>query len=284
MLLPLTLVAALPFAVQTPPEAAEEGRRHPLDRVVVLGASVTTGMELGADLAGVLEATLVREHAPVRAHHNVFFFVRPVQVGTEQVELALRAEPTLVIGIDFLFWFGYGDQDGAGGPLVSEEARLVLLDRGLALLDRLDVPLAVGDFPDMSEAIGKMLRAEQVPGAETLVRLNARLAAWARERGDVIVLPLARVIADMRSDRAFRIGHQEWPAGCSDLLLRPDRLHPTLEGMAAVAHLVATELVGAELIAPEDVDLDLTRVLERLGEPPPGGGEGDLSSGDQGVR
>ena len=45
----------------------------------------------------------------------------------------------------------------------------------------------------------------------------------------------------------------------------------TIEGLAAVAHLILVELVEEGWVAEDDVDLDLARVLDRLGEPPPGG-------------
>lgn len=267
-LLPVAAVAVLPLAFQAP-VAEAPAPVHPLHQVVVLGASVTMGMDLGTDVADVLEETILREHDPVLADHDFRFFLRPLEIATEQVEFALGADASLVVGVDFLFWFGYGDLGVE--PEHATDARLALLERGLALLDRIAAPLVVGDFPDMSEAIGKMLRREQVPDAAALERLNARLAAWARERGDVIVLPLSRVIADMRSDRPLTIGRQDWPAGSSDLLLQPDRLHPTLEGLAAVTHLVAERLVAGGVVSEDDVDLDLARVLDRLGEPPPGG-------------
>jgi len=168
-----------------------------LQRVFMIGASASSGFLLQADvgvptsLTDVLEAALVSEHEPVQASTSLSFFLSPLASGEKQIDKALAYEPTLLLALDFLFWFGYG-------RVASEDARLERLEQGLWLLDKLEGPLVVCDLPDMSAALDgrgpfgvPMLRPSQIPRGATLERLNAMLAAWAAERGDVIVVPLA---------------------------------------------------------------------------------------------
>jgi len=252
---------------------------HSLERVVVIGASMTAGAQLERDLGAVLEASLLREPRSVRTESDLFFFGRPTEVGPEQVAFVRESDPTLVVGIDFPFWFGYGSKNVDGQPIASEEERLVLLEHGLKLLEPLACPIVIGDFPDMSDSVGRMLTAPQMPAPETLVTLNMVLYGWAEEHPNVVVVPLSRTVADLRGGDAFRIGSAEWPAGSTDRMLQEDRLHPTLEGLVAVGHLVLFELVERELLSPEDVELDVKVVLARLGAATApveaGAGEGD---------
>ena len=69
-----------------------------------------------------------------------------------------------------------------------------LLERGLAQLNRIvdaGVPLVVGDVPDMSLAVGKMLSKAQMPKLETITLANERIRAWAKDKPRVAILPLA---------------------------------------------------------------------------------------------
>jgi len=241
--------------------------RSALARPVVIGASVSSGFGLPRGLDAALEASLVLEHEPVRAWASELFFLQPLQMGPTQVEQALAAEPSAVIAIDFLFWFGYGASNLAGAPIASEDERLALLERGLACLEEIECPLVVGDFPDMSAAVGKMLAPAQMPALETLPRLSARVRAWAAERENVIVIPLAELVQRLRSREAIRMARHEWPAGTR--LLQPDDLHPTLEGLAGMAQLVADELVKRGLARESDVTFDLAAVLAKLRPAPP---------------
>ena len=262
---PTALLAALalaPAAVPQDAHSAGDPRPGVLERVVVLGASLSEGYELPCNLAAAFEASLARAHGPVRSHTGLYFFHDALHEGSRQLEQALEAEPTLVVAVDFLFWFGYGSTNARGEPLASEDERLVLLEKGLDILDELECPLVVADFPDMSKTIGKMLAEAQVPAPETLVKLSQRVRAWARERGRTLVLPLAEIVQQHCAGRAVRIGRHEFPAGTE--LLQEDELHPTLLGLTALAQLVADELVQEKLAAEEDFTFDLDAVLATL--------------------
>jgi len=235
-----------------------------LQRVVVIGASMSDGYGLEVGLDEVLDAMILREHDLVEANASTYFFTSPRTMGPDAVELASDLDPTLVVGIDFLFWFGYGSVNRDGKPLASEDERLDLLEIGLSLLDELHCPLVVGDFPNMADAVGGMLDASQLPEPGTLVRLNRRLRGWAAERASVAVVGLSDAVTALRSNRAFAIGRLSYPAGSTSSLLQADHLHPTLEGMTVIAHLIGLEILGLGLASDSDLELDPAQVLPGL--------------------
>ncbi len=285
--------AALGFLALVPQEGQEAPPApHVLERVVVIGASASAGFMLPHGLSDALEATIVREHEPIASSPNTLFFLNPLVYGPKEIAEALEAEPTLVVAVDFLFWFGYGLTNAEGKPLGSEEERLALLEEGLALIAVLDCPVIVGDFPDCSHAIGTMLFEPQVPSPESLAALNARLTAWAKDRPNVILLPFASLVASILETRTrvsgtlgkgktlrlkipkagagVTLGDWKYEPGAYELLMQPDDLHPTIEGLAVIAHFVARSLVERGLAPATEFDLDRESVLQKLGVAPAG--------------
>jgi hypothetical protein len=167
-----------------------------------------------------------------------------------------------VVALDFLFWFGYGAMTADGAPLESEDQRLELLETGLEFLDELECRLVVSDFPDMSAAVGKMLAETQMPERATLERLSARVRAWAAERGDTVVLPLAAAVEALKGEGEIVLGRHRWPPGTR--LLQGDQLHPGVEGTIGVAQWVADAVVQAGWARSEDFEFDLDTVRARL--------------------
>jgi hypothetical protein len=111
------------------------------------------------------------------------FFTNPGVMGSAQVDATLTQEPrvTMVFADDFLFWFVYGALSADRTPIKEESQRLQLLENGLAQLNRIvdaGVPLVVGDVPDMSLAVGKMLSKAQMPKLETIARGPRTSHAW----------------------------------------------------------------------------------------------------------
>lgn len=233
-----------------------------LQHVVVLGASLSAGFGLATDLGAALEASLHEPHGAVDVQASEFFFTGPRAMGAAQVEFALDAEPSLVVALDFLFWFGYGAQTATGAPIESEDQRLELLEVGLELLDELDGPLVVADFPDMSDAVGKMLAEVQMPAPATLERLSRRVHAWAAAREDTLVLPMAAAVRSLKGEEAIVLGRHTWPAGTR--LLQGDQLHPNLMGMVGVAQWVADALVTAGWVSEEAFVFDREAVLAAI--------------------
>jgi lysophospholipase L1-like esterase len=259
------LLACLPLA-QEQAAAASSEPSPALARVVVIGASLSTGFGLEHTLADVLAASLAHPHAPLANEGDLLMFTRPLRSGGEQLERALDAEPTLVVALDFLFWFGYGTI-GADGPMASEPERLAMLERGLALFAELECPLVLADFPDMSAAVGKMITKEQLPEKATLTKLSERVRAFAAARPKTLVLPFAELARTLKAEQEVHIGRHTYPRGSR--LLQPDELHPTLEGMVAVGQLLLDELVKAELVLADEVLFERERVLARVREAKP---------------
>ena len=149
------------------------------------------------------------------------------------------------MAVDFLFWFGYRSWRPAATPEDD-------LEDGLALLDRLRVPLVVGDFPDMTPALsGKgplgfpMLTPEMIPAPAVRARLNARVAEWAAARGDVVVVSMADMVGRMLAGKEIAVRGNVWPAGSMERLLQADLLHPNSEGVIALAITILDRLATA---------------------------------------
>lgn len=258
--LALALVASAilaPFAVPAR-HAAPATPPALFDRVAVLGASVTDGFLLANEtnamitFADVIRAgTTVPMNAPLRRSSSLFFR-EPRTFGTAYVDAARAAKPTLVIGVDFLFWFGYG-------AVLPESARLELLEDGLRLLEKFECPVIVGDFPDMHPALkgkgvigGPMIFPFQVPNLETLDRLNARLRDWAKGRKNVTIVPLAQFLERLRANEAFDVRGAKYESGAIHKLLDDDLLHTKFDGTIALGLIVQDAITKAVPDLPED--------------------------------
>lgn len=273
--------ATRPAAATQPAAAATDATR----RLVLVGASATYGygvsmrvemppldaegkikptVSVALNLGDVMECTLITPHDKIQTQADLLFFMNSMDIGPKLLQRAKGRKPTAIIGLDFLFWFGYGDANRNYQPIASEDQRLELLEEGLKLLEPLECPIVVGDFPDMSAAVGGMLTPQQMPKPETLVRLNARLREWAKGHPNVAIAPLADLIERMRKNEAFSIGQARWPAGSASLLLQPDQLHPTAEGLVALGQMVAESLRSLGDAPPESFDHDPAHVLAAL--------------------
>lgn len=238
--------------------AGGEPRQTPLlERVVVVGASVSGGYGLqpeikaAVSLGDFLDCMLSGERRPTVDLGDVWLFRDPGAKAPKMVEQALAAEPTLVIAIDFLFWFGY--TSWTSGP-----DRLADLQRGLALLERFDCPLVVGTFPDMTIATQGMspygfplIVDHMIPSPSERERLNARVREWAQARGGkVLVFPLDGLVQRMIRGEEIALRSNEWPAGSRNRLLQSDLLHPKAEGTICLLIHVLDFMVQAR----EDLD------------------------------
>ena len=284
----LTVVIACLTSIPShasPLESTEEPTPHLLDRVVVIGASASAGWGLVlryideeemvvtklVTLNDVVKGCIQREDTTVRLQGNGMFFWNPEEIGDKQANDALEEDPTLLVAIDYLFWFGYGNRgvDGRRIPFGSEghAERLELLEKGLSKLDQFECPIIVGDFPDMSEAVGYMLGESQMPAPETLDALNGRLHEWASQHPNVIIVSLAAMIDSMKADKPFEAGRQQWPAGCRTQFIQRDNLHPTLDGLIILTQESMATMLDQETAVDEHlVDFKLESVRNRIYE------------------
>jgi len=267
-------------------EAAPAAETPPR-RVAVIGASASAGFgcvlqekrDDGTYVASFRLADMLRLTCPdlplvTTDSSSGFFFNRPVEYGTRAVSRAIEFRPDAVVALDFLFWYCYGNDDAAGQRLDGEEERLEKFERGLAELARLEVPVLVGDLPDMSPAVGGMLSASQMPAKETLSRCNERLRRWAAERPKVVVLPLARMQSSLMRDGSLEVAGATLRSTSGAPLLQRDRLHPTFAG--TVALLAKSEQAANERFlgvrrpnapgAPAAFEDDPAQVAQRLRE------------------
>lgn len=261
----LVTALALTLAADEPRiQAPQHGEVTPA-RVVVVGASVSAGfglsreLEANCTLTPFLRDALLSDAVKLHNLADSTLFLDPLNRARQQLESARELAPDFILGGDLPFWFGYG-------ALPGPEARLARLERGLALLDELPCPIVIGDFPDMSPALGgsspmnfgrPILMPEQVPSPEELERLNARLRAWAAERDDVHVFAMSAFVARLRDDeplevRGVRVAGEEKSA-----LLQSDLLHPTVRGSALFTLLLLDEAVKSGLLREEEVRWDL---------------------------
>lgn len=209
--------------------------------VRVVGASLSAGFGLPnrITLAKVVGASLPKDSAAPQGHASALTFMDAKGNTQAALEKVRNGEPTLLVGLDVLFWFGYGAGWG------DEDARLQALEQGLSLLDSIECTLLIGDFPDMSSALAvpqPVIPPNAVPKPETLAKLNARLKEWAKTRPRVVLVPLSELMQKVLKGESIEIGSNRWKAENTKALLQPDGLHPNLEGTVAVWLFALEEL------------------------------------------
>jgi hypothetical protein len=211
----------------------------PWSRVVMVGASASAGFVLSELLGGTnttqcrlsyyLDAAIAVPHQPTMNLANKLFFLGPEAQGPQQIEQAVAAKPTLVVAVDFLFWYCYGQGS-------TDAERLLRFENGLKLLDSIKCPLVVGDIPDASSATNTgMLSQDQVPSPAVMSAANKRLKEWAASHPQVAIVPLADFMGAVMANRALTVHGQTLAAGKTRAILQDDHLHPNPEGAAILA-------------------------------------------------
>ncbi len=241
------------------PSGAFAKTNSPWERVVMIGASVSAGFTASEPLGGpstpqfrlsrYVDAALLVPHEPVQNLGNSFFFVQPELLGRQQIESALKAKPTLVLGVDFLFWFCYGAGD-------THEQRLERFENALKMLEAIKCPLVLGDIPDASAAGDGMLRPEQIPGTNTMAAANQRLNKWAATRPNVVILRLSQFMRTVMANQALTIHDHKLPEGKTRVLLQNDKLHPSPHGCAVVALATLDALQSKQAFPSADIRWD----------------------------
>jgi hypothetical protein len=228
--------------------------------IAVIGASASAGwgvmvpvLEPGngnryrhVTLADALAAVAPELPPVVTASGDPLFFRQRSAGRAAQVDRALEANPEAVIAVDFLFWYGFGTASAAS-PQAEARLRMKRLNAGIAQLQRLvdkGIPVIVGDLPDVSDAAGAMLYSvigeAQMPSPTTRVNMNTRIANWVDVNDNVQRLALSQLMRDMQQGKAVRAGGIEW--GPTPRLMQHDKLHPTAEGLLAVAARAVDQL------------------------------------------
>lgn len=226
-------------------------------RVHVIGASVSGGFRDGP-LFGAKEegdsVTLqhllkqwVGDQARATTHSPgamALMFTDAPRIGKEQIDGVLKAKADIVVAIDFPFWFAYGFVGGE--ELKAREAKF---DEGLAMLEKLTMPVLLGDMPDMQGAAQRMLKPAQIPSPDVLGKLNEKLRGFVAAHKNMRLVPLSKFVAGMKGkDATLPLADGAMPIA-PHALQQEDRLHATRLGMALLGYWLQDplrELVPAE--------------------------------------
>jgi len=242
----------------------------PWNRIVIIGASASAGFVLTEPLGGpettdcklrfYLDAAITAPHAQPRDYSTALMFMNPDALGPQQVDAAVAARPTLVIGVDFLFWSCYG-----GG--LTDAGRLQHFEAGLKLLDQLHCPLVIGDIPDASAATNTgIISADMVADAAVRAAANHRLKTWAASHPGVAIVPLADFMRRVAANQAVIVRGRKFAAGKTRAFLQDDALHPTPRGAALLALGIFDALVKRDPEFPaSEIRWNQTEVY-RLGD------------------
>lgn len=246
------------------------------DRVVVIGASISAGFNTSgmaglpaANLADVLRKMLPAESTVV-SYADTLLFEDPTVRGARQISRARKAKPTMIVAVDYPFWWSYG-------MWLGEDDRVKVLERGLTLLeaaldagtkvDGKPVPVLIALLPDTRDlpAGPTVPHALQTPDKETLAKCNERLRAWAAEHEGVIIVPLMEDFDRIRAKEKVRLGGTEIDLEKTPALMQPDGLHTTLEGLAFVASRCVESLVKSGVVEEGEIGYeDPVGVVERM--------------------
>ena len=211
------------------------------EQPIIIGASVSDGYEHTEKLGGPKSNALALDHFLLKRintpdikfknYSNRFTFISPVIISSRQVARAIKAKPSIVIAVDYLFWHLYGKFN-------SEEQRLKAFESALAKLDPVTSALVIGNIPDASHSINKMLGASQVPALKTIEQANITLNAWADKRPQTTVINLKSFMAKSVSNKALKLSLIEYPVGTTKNFLQSDMLHLTPSGVTALSYAV----------------------------------------------
>ncbi|MFT3687203.1 MAG: hypothetical protein QM783_20155 [Phycisphaerales bacterium] len=246
-----------------------------LSHPAILGASASAGFgcettvppdnrAVLVDMESVYNASVPGWHGDPLFLADASFYTRARTAAKEQMDAALAANPSMLVAIDYLFWSVYHGRDSAMSPDNLLRDRLDALEQALAQLDRFQGPILVGDIPDMSPAIGRMLSKQMVPPPDQLATFNQRIHQWAAARSasaPAIIVPTAQLALQIQAKGDVTTSYGPLSA---DNLIQKDQLHPTPTGLAAMLREGLHGLADRKIIGPTDFRSDLADITSRL--------------------
>jgi hypothetical protein len=254
--------------------ASEEGstpRTPPaniLSRVAVIGASVSRGLSSGIPLAALLEHAILTENEEVAQFADARMGLTAPGSGEKQVDDVLDHEATLVVALDFLFWYAHFLPAGRD----PDKTRIERFEGGLAQLDRIAAPFACGDIPAMDDVPVHRLPKEAVPSPEIRDELNSRLRAFCAKRERVLLLPLANWVEELRVGKWKIAGSLDGKATetpiTAEKALHADRMHPTTLGALALGDRVVAALRERHRLLAREFSFDVWKALRKLAPQP----------------
>lgn len=245
--------------------AVQETPPPPLKTIAVIGASASAGWgamlpstpthrAAAINLGDVIECSMLTEET-VHSWATASFFTNPDHFGTRQVDAAIGADASLVIALDYLFWYAYGAIAWTSTTPPTMDQRKAALDRGLDQLQRFDVPVFVGNLPNMSGAAGRILSEAQIPDEATLEVLNRTIESWAGDRDNVHIFDLSATVETLAAGVPFELEDHRYGDEDGPPLILPDQLHPTGEGLVAIVRgITATIAETMSEVTTSDVE------------------------------
>lgn len=238
--------------------------KTPWSHIVMIGASASAGFNENEPFGGpttsrlrlnrYLDASILASHEPVRNLSTAIFFMQPDAQGQSQAQRALQSDPTLLVALDFLFWFCYGDG-------TTDKDRLDRFEKGLKLLEPFHCPLIVGDLPDASAAVERMLTPDEIPTPTALSAANRRLKEWAATRKQTVVIPLSSFMRNAIANKPVTVHGHTLAEGKTRVLLQDDKLHPSAAGCAVLALAIFDNFLSSEpALSASDIRWDAKEV------------------------
>jgi hypothetical protein len=218
------------------PSQAVEKKTSPLDRVAVIGASMSAGFGTGSgplaggvSMADIAQYSIVVDHAVPRNLASTLAFLSSTGYVDRVIASLAQDPPSAIVALDYLFWSVYGDK--------ADEARQKELEAALTGLEKFSCPILIGDLPDVSIATAgpsPAITPAMVPSTAARDGANTRVREWARTRKNVTVIPLAALMKNFSSGAPVEVRGTVWKDAQLRGLLQSDRLHPTVEGLIVV--------------------------------------------------
>jgi hypothetical protein len=264
---------------QEAPVAAEPASKSEVTPLVsnvqFIGASITAGfgnakeLKLGSNtpLAKFLGAAWAdrNQGAKFAGAGSNGFFLTPQTTGSSQVAKALASSPTLVIALDFLFWYGFGNVQP------STPRRAAGLAQGLKELEAFECPLIIGTLPNVDHALkgvgpmgGPVIFPSQIPTESARKAMNETILAWAAAREHVQVVDVEGILASLVAGEALTLRGQTQKSPGLTSSLQKDLLHLNLEGYVWTALALcdaAAKFDGAEA---DDFIFDAAKIRARF--------------------
>ena len=229
-----------------------------LSRPVIIGASLSDGYEhterLGGPKSDALALDLYLQQATnlpagrITNFSNRFCFIYPLGISHKQVADALGSKPSVIFAVDQLFWQLYGN-------FASAEQRLSTFKAALAELDSITCPLVIGNIPDASRSVNKMLSSTQIPKIKTINKANQILEKWVKKRKKTVIIDLASFMKLCVSNKEIKLKNITYPEGTTKNFLQADMLHPTALGAKAISYAIIEVLQTICDLSDENLNL-----------------------------
>ena len=210
-------------------------------RVVVIGASISSGVETEFVNTPALASSL-RRHFDSRATVVTSFadqnmYERTWSSATNQIAAAKRAKPTVVIAVDWLFWFACK---------MDHDKKQEFFAKGLDLLKEFECPVLVGDLPDTRRQ-SVLLENVKLPSTDQLASFNRQLRDLAaKEDNQIYVFPAARAMHAARKSERCKVCERVYDMRST---LSWDRLHANISGVRKLGDMILRTLAHKGLLA-----------------------------------